>query len=382
MIVKKLGARQLITSDAAVGSGRGRRPKPIYGNRHRYIVGLEIAPTRITGAIMNLRGNLVLRKHHELPPPEKHQPVDVDVVIDGIYDLITHFKSELPSEGNTTRSTTTNPLLGIGVAVSGHVDWHLGEVRYSPDLHWGMPWQPRSSTLRELIKAATRIKRVVVDNDANARAAGHRWFGAARQLSDDPFAVVVVTPNGVGGAQFIDGALVRGATGMATEVGHLTIERKGRWCRCGNRGCVEALATQGAIVESAKAKNLEEARRLAAEGDAVAGKAFADAGDALGVGVANLINLSDPATVILAGPAVTRSRRESGSLVVFSDDYHEAMRQAIKKNTFGQCGDLDRLLRIAEDEEHEEWNGAQGAATLVIHDIIAGLVDVSDLVQS
>jgi predicted NBD/HSP70 family sugar kinase len=153
---------------------------------------------------------------------------------------------------------------------------------------------------------------VLIDNDANLGALAERWWGAGRDVDD--FAYIKLA-TGIGAGFFVGGKIYRGANGVAGEVGHLSIDPGGASCGCGLRGCLVTVVGSPAL--------LRRTRELLAEipGSALAGRDFgittledaALAGDALallvvreaaehlGIGVAGLLNLLNPAVVIVGG---------------------------------------------------------------------------------
>src|SRR5258705_13709350 len=127
----------------------------------------------------------------------------------------------------------------VGVGVGGHVDTVRGLVRYAPFLEW------RDVALAESLSA--RVGRpVIVENDVNSLTVAEQWFGAG---VDVPSFAVVTIGAGVGCGFVVDGALVHGAHGLAGELGHVPIALDGPRCRCGNYGCVETPASDGAILD-------------------------------------------------------------------------------------------------------------------------------------
>ena len=195
------------------------------------------------------------------------------------------------------------PVRGIGIAVPGLVD--LGEhvLRLAPNLGW-----TDLAVVERMRSYSTRSWScpVVLDNEANLAALGELWRGS--HGSTDSF-VLVNGDVGVGAGVVLDGALHRGSRGFGGELGHLTVAPEGPECRCGARGCLEQVAgldfilRQAGVVdapgpgEDAIAPLLARLRR----GDERAELALRQAGEALGVGVAALVNLFDVDTVVLGG---------------------------------------------------------------------------------
>ncbi|MFI6514241.1 ROK family protein [Spirillospora sp. NPDC050679] len=364
-ILKQLRNNKIIIDEDVEGPGGvGRRPRLIRINRDRhYIAGIEIRREQVTGRIADLRGEPatpMLRL--PLPPAKAGEPVDADAVVDTVRDLVDALTERLRSE---RPGSAGQPLVGLGVEMGGHIDGASGTVVRSPNLCWGGGWT-EPVRLRQRLRDATRLH-TVLDNDVNALGIAQRWFGAGR--GEDSFAVVFMSHDGLGGAVFWDGDLIRGATGKAGEFGHFFIDRNGPACRCKGRGCVEAVATMAAICR-VLGVGREQALERAAAGDSAALRTFAHAGHTLGQAVSIVLAGLDPAKIIFTGDQLAESREAPGAWVMVNDHYHQAMLRALEANPFSRGS--GRLLEMAPDAEH--WNGPRGAATLVIHDVIAGAV--------
>lgn len=243
------------------------------------------------------------------------------------------------------------PVLGLGVAVSGDVDGTEGAVRYSPFLDW------RDVPLAELAAKATGLP-VTVDNDVRALTVAEQWFGAGVGLSD--FAVVTVGA-GIGCGLVVHGRVIAGAHGVAGEIGHVTVDPAGPACHCGNRGCVEAIAGDAAIVRRIRdttgieVADTAEAVALAHQGVVGAREAYARAGEAIGRGIATVANLLGPERVIISGEGLAAY-----------DLFAEQIRDTFAAAAFGSAADCDVQTRPLP---FEEW--ARGAAATAIQSFIA-----------
>jgi predicted NBD/HSP70 family sugar kinase len=142
-----------------------------------------------------------------------------------------------------------------------------------------------------------------VDNDANLGALAEASFGAGRGLSD---IIYVRVGSGVGAGLVLGGRLHRGAAGLAGEIGHVQVLADGAVCRCGNRGCLETVAGEGALRALLRpARGHEVTRReiveLIAAGDLGATRLVNDAGRAIGRLLADLCNAVNPDAVVVGG---------------------------------------------------------------------------------
>ena len=160
----------------------------------------------------------------------------------------------------------------------------------------------------------------VVDNDATAAALGEYWFGAGRRRRVRHLVYLTVS-TGVGGGLILDGRVYRGAAGNAGELGHLTIDRHGRPCACGRRGCLEAYASGTNIARRARealaggeasslraieAVTARDVSAAAAAGDALAARIWNETTEILGTAVATILDVFNPELVVLGG-GVTRA---------------------------------------------------------------------------
>ncbi|MFF8731052.1 ROK family protein [Streptomyces sp. NPDC015171] len=242
------------------------------------------------------------------------------------------------------------PVAGLGIAVSGDVDRAEGVVRYSPFLDW------RDVPLAELASAACGLP-VTVDNDVRALTVAEQWFGAGAGLSD--FAVVTVGA-GIGCGLVVHGRVVAGAHGVAGEIGHLVVDPAGPVCHCGNRGCVEAIAGDAAIVARIRevtgrhVTDSAAAVALAHQGLTGAREVYARAGEAIGRGIATVANLLGPERVIISGEGLAAY-----------DLFAEQIREAFATAAFGSAARCDVQTRPLP---FEEW--ARGAAAAAIQTFI------------
>jgi predicted NBD/HSP70 family sugar kinase/DNA-binding MarR family transcriptional regulator len=391
-LVRELEERQLVRLSSGRASSQGRKPKPVVvDHRTRHTFGFEISAEKVVAVVMNLAGEAVLREVHDFGDDawtggkQYAGWVEEDVVVDTIRSMFTALKHQLleriRDQHPDALDQGLDPVVGIGVSLGGHINRHTGEVRFAPDLRWSTAanrmdgWGP-SVQLRQRIRDVTGVDkaRIVVDNDANGRAAAYELYGGGAYFDDAPSTVVLVTEVGVGAAHFIDHEISRGATGKSLELGNIQVKPDGLQCRCGSKGCLEAMSTRDAILGalgSAKVHSLEEARKLAADGHSQAVRAFTQAGTYLGVGLSILVNLFDTSRIVLTGPAITAV---AGSApVVFDQHFDRAMRETLQDKAYSEGIDPDSVEVI---EETGEWNGARGAACLVVHDMITGHLDL------
>ena len=140
-------------------------------------------------------------------------------------------------------------LAGIGVGVPGFIRIREGFVTSSNNLPYLENYPVRDEISRRLGAP------VILENDANAAALGEKWIGAGRDVDD---LVLLTLGTGIGGGIVSNGRVLRGAVGMAGELGHITVVPTGNPCGCGNQGCLEKHASATAVTAMARLMQLGE----------------------------------------------------------------------------------------------------------------------------
>ncbi|QGP92612.1 N-acetylglucosamine repressor [Neomoorella glycerini] len=287
----------------SVGEGQsrgGRKPTLLEFNaRAGYIVAIDVTDSFLTIALTDLNAR-------EL---EQEQYIPHRLTGDALAELISEAAGNLLNAG----AARELPVVGIGVSTPGLVDAGAGVVRYSLKLNWiDLPLGPM---LAERFHFP-----VYVENDTNAAAMGEKWFGAGRPFEN---MVYVTVGSGVGAGLILNGRIFRGFTGSAGELGHMSIDKGGERCECGNIGCLENLVAWPAIwarvtkavkrgvptviteiVDNIDQVTPEILNKAARAGDQLAVNALAEAGVSLGIGLANLVNLLNPEAIILGGELI------------------------------------------------------------------------------
>ncbi|MGH3922087.1 MAG: ROK family protein, partial [Pseudonocardiaceae bacterium] len=266
---------------------------------HRYSVGVAILRDRLVGVLTNLRGDPLSKVTvRALEGPAPPAPVDERTVAAEVGQLVRDLRHMQPDP--------SKEVVGLGVNLAGHVDATTGHVLHSPVLGWRTP-----VPLQRMLEEETQLP-TVIENDANALALHQLLFGAGQSVSN--FVVVMISDDGrgIGAGLVIDDNLYRGNDRGAGEIGHMVVEPGGRRCRCGQKGCLEAVVGVGAILEFIKShggpalKDVLEVRRLATQDDhngQLAREALTITGERLGRGISYLVQLFNPAQVILVGPS-------------------------------------------------------------------------------
>ena len=284
--VRQLTALGLVTEGDRAASTGGRPAAVVSFNAAAGVVlAAAVGGSRVRLAVCDLSGEPLVSADIDREPgfgPHDLMP-DVVACLGGL----------LPESGHTP-----DHVFGVGLSLPGTVDPRRGCSVDSPVLSgWdGVPLVPY---LRALTDAP-----VVVDNDANVIALAEWRSGAGRGADD---VLVIKASTGLGAGIISGGALQRGATRSAGEFGHnKTAAAAGKACRCGDVGCLEAVAGGWALVRSLaengqKARNLRDVIGLAHSGDALARRLIRDSGRQVGEVLAAAVNMLNPATLIVAG---------------------------------------------------------------------------------
>jgi glucokinase len=226
-------------------------------------------------------------------------------------------------------------LRALGVASPGALDLIHGLVFEAPQLP-GWDGVPIVEVLRDRLGVP-----VLLENDANAAALGENRFGAGRGTRQ---MVYLTISTGVGGGIVIDGRVYHGATGAAGELGHMMLQLNGPRCMCGQRGCLEAIASGTGIawraqdlIDAGKAAGLARLKEERGELDADAVADAARLGDPdaiaiweetglyLGVALANYVNIFNPEAIVLGGGVI------SGAADLFYERAEQTMREVARK---------------------------------------------------
>lgn len=262
-----------------------------------YAIGVDIGGTKIAAGLVDEEGTILAKA--------KRTTVAGDAAeIDrAVADLFVEL-----SQGHEVGA--------LGVAAAGFISSDRATALFGANIAW------RDYPLRDSIGALIGRPdlRIVVENDANAAGWAEFRFGVGREIDD---MLLLTVGTGLGGALVVGGRLVRGAWGVAAEVGHVRVVPEGHLCGCGLRGCWEQYASGSALVREARlaaATQPGRAQRLlelaggdaqavtgpsvtlaAQEGDPLSIELLAELGRWIGAGSASVAALLDPALVVVGG---------------------------------------------------------------------------------
>lgn len=310
-LVDELISDGLVAEQEARHAVRGRRPIPVYLREDAVcVLGIDIGKRTTTTLLINLGAKTLAS--YERPTPELTTP-----------EAYTQWALAAADEILSSSRDFIPPLAGIGVALPGLVSTNGTSNGSSVDgtVASGESWlavEPIRAALSQAYDVA-----VLVDNDARVAVPGVRWFSNGRPLYKN--VAVLNVGLGLGMGVLINGHVLRGAQGFAGEIGHTPLGDPNVPCFCGRKGCLETMASGAAIGRMAleaglQTDDVEELAIMAREGNPMAREVFADFAEALGRGVAVIINLFNPEAVILSGKVARASD-------VFIDDMKRSTEQ-------------------------------------------------------
>jgi predicted NBD/HSP70 family sugar kinase len=263
----------------------GRPPVMVSLNRSAGVaLGIDFGHRHLRVAVSDLSHSVLAETWCEM---------DVDHSADQGLDRAAEFVNRVLGEAGADR----HQVIGTGMGLPAPIDRISGSVQESSIL-------PGWVGVDAAGEASDRLGLPVeVENDANLGALGEYAWGAAKGRSE---VVYIKVSSGIGGGLISGGRLQHGVSGTAGEIGHMVVTEGGPVCRCGNRGCLEAIASSRAVADLLATSRREpvstrQLLELSAAGDAAAQRLIADAGRAIGVAVANLCNILNPQSVIVGG---------------------------------------------------------------------------------
>ncbi|MEV0723198.1 ROK family glucokinase [Micromonospora purpureochromogenes] len=311
-------------------------------------IGVDVGGTKVAGGVVDDTGKVLVQARRDTPAD------DVGKTRDVIIELVTEL-------------ATGHDIGAVGIGAAGWIDASRSTVLFAPNLAW------RDEPLREYVSTATGLP-VIVENDGNVAAWAEFRYGAARDADDSMVMFTIGT--GVGGGIVLGGELLRGANGIAAELGHMLTVPDGHQCGCGRLGCIEQYASGSALVRFARAAARQEPQRAttllelaggdaeavtgpmvtaaAKAGDPVSAEAFAQVGRWLGTSLADMAQILDPQVLVVGGGVV-----EAGDLLLgptrrsFTDALAQRSRLPVAEvrpaelgNTAGVIGAADLARRL------------------------------------
>jgi N-acetylglucosamine repressor len=315
-----------LVSEIGVGESLGGKSPILLSlvEDSRYLIGLDLAHNQFRGAIVNLRGKI--RELVTLPVNSRNGKQALALVYEILDRLIT---------------ASSVPLVGIGIGTPGLVNITEGVVVNAVNLDW------KDLPLAQLMEQRYHLP-VSILNDSQAAAMGEYTFG--QKGTSESNLILINVRHGIGAGIIIQGRLFHGDGGGAGEIGHVVVVPEGGLlCRCGNRGCLETVASAQALVKQAQALatqpiqtllprspqeiNLDTIQLAFTGGDDNVRRAVLETGRYMGLAISNLVGTLNIKNIVL-----------TGDMTRFGRPWLDAIREVISTTT---------LARLAQETQIE-----------------------------
>lgn len=243
-------------------------------------IGLDIGGSKINSVLLDQSQQVIDQKKIEISSANSKEKV-----LAQIFDCIKALLSK------------QNLVTGIGLGVPGPIDLKKQQVLNPPNLT-----ALKNSYLSREIENEFKIK-TVLDNDTSCFSLAESVLGAGKGKK---VVIGITLGTGVGGGIVINDKIFQGSNDSAGEIGHMIIEKGGRQCSCGNKGCLETYVSASGIVKTGnqlgiKNKTCKQIWGLAKKGDKQAIEVYKISGEYLGIALANLVNVINPDIIIIGG---------------------------------------------------------------------------------
>jgi len=346
-ITAELLREGMLLERASDKSGGGRRPVPLSLNpQGAFTVGVHLSVGQVNVVLMDLQAAIINTYSKSLDTTDFSVASVVDTLVQAVQTCLWE------------ADFSKNQVSGIGIAIPGLINSRKGHVHYIPNYEW------EDIKLAELVNQRIGVP-VYVENSANTLVVFEQWFGVGRGV--DNF-LLITTEHGIGMGMVFDGKIYRGSRGVAGEFGHTIVDNNGPLCRCGERGCLEAICGNNAIIRDAKAAlqrgswqrkqegvlKIEEILEEAKNGNKELIAIYKNVGEKLGIGLSSLHKLLDPEKIIISGKGV-----------LAEDLLFTPMKTTLHKDISFQA-DAPTSLHI---QQWEQTNYARGAGALVLQEI-------------
>jgi glucokinase-like ROK family protein len=347
-ITTKLLELGLIAEDRIGESSGGRRPLLLKINSLlATVIIVYIRSERMIGYVIDPEFQIQLEDSRNIKGKKE------DEILKMLLDIISD-----------CRKRAVVPVLAVGVVVRGPVRRKDGIAVFVPNIGW------RNTPLKGIIEEHIGLP-AFIENDVKALSNGEYYYGSVK---DAKSMILLKVSHGIGGGIIFNGSLYRGVNDSAGEVGHTTIDIAGPICSCGNYGCLEALASENALVD-AVAKAIKEGQssiiydmvkgelkdltpeviyEAADAGDELAIRMLGQVARYLGIGIANLVNTFNPEILIIGG-GIVRGRQYIEDIV----------RQTVEDRSFESSSNVLEISFLTTTTE----NTLKGAADIVFAEI-------------
>jgi N-acetylglucosamine repressor len=368
-ILARLLAHRLIVEEVQADGGPGRpaallRLNPSAG----WVVGLDIGGTHSRAVLTRLDGQVVSALVHASEPVP-----DREIILANIVRLIEAVCR--------VAAVSVGSLTALGIGLRGIVDSRLGVVLDWPNTpSWASAWS--GLDLTQVLRDRIGLEVIVADESVRAMGVASHRSGAARGSTNF---VYLFLGAGIGAAVFVNGQPYAGSIGLTGELGHVSVDENGPWCSCGNRGCLEVVASTHAVLRRVRDRlsqtrltsRLQEAFERdtltlatliesAGAGDKLAFQILDETGTYVGKVLAITLNLLGPELVVLAGPLA----QDHGIML-------EAVQRQVRLHALQH---ISRQTRIV-CEAHDDLTGARGASMLALDYLFGSDVGFNSLLR-
>lgn len=313
----------------------------------RKVIGIDVGIKNTTIAVVDLRGTILAKEY---------MPTTGFPYINNFVEALSERIIMLAENNGGYESIRS---VGISAPSANFVSGCIENAS-------NMPWKgvvPLAAMLRDRIGLA-----VALGNDAHVTALGEYVYGSAHGMEN--FIVFSLGHGGVGSCFFSNGAAYLGTSGSAGEVGHTCVEKDGRLCNCGRRGCLEEYISDRGIIQTAKElmetsdepsmmRNLSELTAISIgecvdKGDAMATEVYRRTGVLLGIGIANYVSIINPEAIILTGEQTELSRW-----------WLKPMEESFDEHVFPNVRGKIKLVISSLDNHERDVLGASALAWMV-----------------
>ena len=329
----------------------GRKPIELDINPfENLLIGIDANLEGLTGVLMDLKCWVMCKFSEGLETSE----------MQGVMNQIRSLIERLASKAGSREK-----ILGIGVALPGHVDIANGISKYNPHFKGSYDFR-----IKEILENEFGIK-TLIEHDPNCAALTEQMMGVAQNTDNFLF---IRLSFGIGMSLVINNEIYRGIDGSAGELGHIVMDPDGPKCECGKYGCLETYSSCSSIIARAEyfarkdadsilGNTLEKCGHLtiksildaAQEGDENAGDILCDAAEHLGIAIANTVNILNPDMVVLGG-----------ELSKCEEFFVKHIRRTVKKHLWGK---VEADLRVSGFSGEA---AAIGAGSLFVRKILNG----------
>lgn len=328
-IVKIMADDGLVSTAPTTSSGR-RAVSVSLNSDGAVALGIDVGRTHVRVIIASLDYRILAER--SVPLPLGHR------AIEGV-QAAAKLLEELLEETGLPHSA----IVGAGVGIPGPIDSRTDTVLQGAILP---EWV--GINILELLESALKVP-VYIDNDANLGALAQVTWGPHSSISD---LIFVKIGSGIGAGLILGGSSHYGHIGVTGEIGHATISEQGLICRCGNRGCLETVASTAIMIEllsrgSSKLVTTEDIVQLAISGDSATLRIIDDAGQAVGRAMANVANLLNPEVIVVGGPLA-----ELGEILL------EPIRRGLIRHSVPLIGESTQLAMSSMGNRAEALGGA------------------------